>query len=552
MNSKMIRVIGAVLAITGLGMGQAPLRAHVGPPGSADFGRSVAGGADLTLDSVAEYAVTSAVSPTQSVLQVFNGATGALVFQTALAPMAIPSPKWAYARCVAIGRFDPDAFADVLVAEPMAGGGQIKIYSGAAIANLSSPTQALNPIVTLTCPVPNLTGYGISVACVGDADGDGMEDFVVGADGGPNTPGYAFLYFGNPALSTTQFAASLIQFTPAPPPPAFPPQVLNGAAFGSSVGRVGNVTGTGRAAIAIGAPGWDRSPAAQGFVEIYTITPARTPQLFTVMTGVGSNTFAGDHFGVDIAPAGDQNLDGMDDFLVSGAPTPTSGYVQMYYGSTVGYVSTAGMPSGPSYINLGDRVAGGRDLDLDGISEYTVGGNGATRIYKGNTHCLLQVIPVGGPASLIGDLTGDARSEILIGNPASNTAYVYGGTAFVGGVVATLGTSITPGHHYLNVGLATCGGANQRYANVFTTVNPATTPAPGTWFGLTLPLGLLIDQLGFGHPLFNGVLGPDGTATASLEYTPFGVPVPVWMVSTIFSSTTGYLSAVSTIQTTTL
>src|SRR5258706_13329845 len=87
-------------------------------------------------------------------------------------------------------------------------------------------------------PVGEHTGdfFGTSVAWIGDVNGDGYDDVLVGAFRYPEIQSYgkAYLYFGGPALDSV---ADLV----------IPPPAGNTAWFGVSVASAGGVHGGGPA-----------------------------------------------------------------------------------------------------------------------------------------------------------------------------------------------------------------------------------------------------------------------------------------------------------------
>ncbi len=107
----------------------------------------------------------------------------------------------------------------------------------------------------------NTSELGASVAALGDINGDGFADFLIGAPGANdssnnnNGAGRAYLVYGNAAIGTrttklvdldtpTSYTdLNILTFA----------NTLSGAASGFSVGSAGNVLGDGQEDIAIGA-----------------------------------------------------------------------------------------------------------------------------------------------------------------------------------------------------------------------------------------------------------------------------------------------------------
>jgi len=97
--------------------------------------------------------------------------------------------------------------------------------------------------------------FGVSVAGVGDLNGDGYDDLVIGANFYPSSSGHgrAYLYFGG---STIDSVADLVIPAPAAP---------NIAWFGISVASAGDFNGDGYPDFIVGA----RYSGLQGKAFIY-------------------------------------------------------------------------------------------------------------------------------------------------------------------------------------------------------------------------------------------------------------------------------------------
>ncbi len=163
------------------------------------------------------------------------------------------------------GDVNGDGFADVIVGAPendVAGtdAGQACVYFGAA-----SPDRTAGLLLTGAAATDN---FGYSVAGVGDVNGDGFADVIVGApfnDAGGNGAGQAYVYFGGPSPNST---ADL---------------TLTGAVaadqLGYSVAGAGDVSGDGFFDVFVGADlidaGGNNAGAAllHGFNRYFVLSP---------------------------------------------------------------------------------------------------------------------------------------------------------------------------------------------------------------------------------------------------------------------------------------
>ncbi len=153
------------------------------------------------------------------------------------------------------GDVNSDGYADVIVGGPSYDNDQLN--EGRAFVYRGS-TSGLSTTPNWTAESDQAAGFGTSVGTVGDVNGDGYGDVIVGAyayDNGQQDEGRAFVYHGSASeLSTT---------------PNWTAEGDQAFAHFSSVGAAGDVNGDGLADAIVGASGYDNGQEAEGAAFVY-------------------------------------------------------------------------------------------------------------------------------------------------------------------------------------------------------------------------------------------------------------------------------------------
>ena len=176
--------------------------------------------------------------------------------------------------------------------------------------------------------------------------------------------------------------------------------------LGTSVCGLGDVDGDGVPDVAAGSPGYD---GGRGRVSVYS--GGSGALLYTI-----DEPQAGSYLGVDVARAGDVDGDGVDDLLASAPFKGADGHVHLYSGADGSFVRGFYGPSGGGF---GLRIAGGHDVDGDGVPDVAVlrSFDGAYVLSGATGAHLFEVGWDVEDVALVPDMNGDGRAEVVCGQP---------------------------------------------------------------------------------------------------------------------------------------
>jgi|CXWL01.1.fsa_nt_gi hypothetical protein len=269
----------------------------------------------------------------------------------------------------------------------------------------------------------SFSSKGSNVSSAGDINGDGFDDFILGAPRPGLVQNYSsvsYIVFGKAG----GFNAQMNLFS------------LDGSngfrlvgetlydSSGSSVSNAGDVNGDGFDDLIVGT---HKANSYSGSSYVVFGKASGFSATMDLSSLNGSNGFrldgeaAGDWSGISVSTAGDVNGDGFDDLIV-GAPRDDSN----------------GSISGASYVVFGKASGFSATMDLSSLN----GNNGFRLDGEGNNYS-------GGSVSTAGDVNGDGFDDLIVGatgaasngNPNAGSSYIiFGRSDFGSGLPEILGT----------------------------------------------------------------------------------------------------------------
>ncbi len=329
------------------------------------------------------------------------------------------------------GDINGDGFDDVIIGEPFAESNPNSIYGESYIVfggqDFSSGNFELsdldgqNGFVVINSAVSGRAGSAVSTA--GDINGDGIDDFIVGAptvaENNVYGIGESYVVFGGQDFSSGVFDVAELDGQ-------------NGFVF-SGIEESGNAGGSVRNAGDINNDGIDDLIIGTGIFgdanESYVVFGSRDgfDARFNSSDLNGQNGFVisgisgYDRFGRSVSNAGDVNGDGIDDLII-GAPDvdPSARDPYNFNGR-----------AGTSYV-----IFGGQDFSSGGFAVAELNGQNGFVINGVDQNDLS-----GSTVSSAGDINGDGLDDLLIGAPqADANGNRVVGTPYVGDIYVIFGS----------------------------------------------------------------------------------------------------------------
>ena len=248
--------------------------------------------------------------------------------------------------------------------------------------------------------------WGSSIVDIGDLDGDGINEFAVGAPGWKEDYGYSDS-FGKILIIFPNVDGSVRKYTEIGQLlGAFRGELNSGDGFGFAIANVGDLDGDGRAELAVGAPGDDDGndfEENRGAVWILFLDEngeiIKEQKISSLQGQFQGELKSWDFFGSALAGLGDLDDDGIPDLAVTATGDDDEadefdsrnsrlGAMWILFLNDDGTVKTYNKISASGSVLLGVKV--------NPIKEYDLFGSAITQV---------------------GDLDGDSVSDIVVGLP---------------------------------------------------------------------------------------------------------------------------------------
>ena len=316
------------------------------------------------------------------------------------------SDEYAGESVASVGDMDGDGMDEILVGAPYA------MYRGAVyvIDDPQGPELDLSMYTARLLAERLSSEAGRSVSGAGDVNGDSIPDIVIGAPNYMDDRGAAYVVEGPLSGEIDLENATARLLGPA------------GAdeECGYVVAGGGDATGDGLDDVLVGAPG------ADGYTGRVYLAPGPLAGEYLLDTDPDILQIDAEHFGVGMGESaafvGDIDLDGADDFMVS-ALYEYVGTAYLFYGPVVGDIDlgSAAVEFGNGGDLTGLSLGGAGDVNGDSYPDIMVG---ALPLPGNGVHGGLYLVdgPMTGDVDLVSQADANARGEELNDGAASALA----------------------------------------------------------------------------------------------------------------------------------
>lgn len=355
----------------------------------------------------------------------------------------------------AVGDVDGDGYDDVLVGAPTDDIDAVNSGTAYLVLGNITGTLDLSGADARLIGVGSGTEAGFTVGAAGDVDGDGYDDILVGSPYVNSTgtdAGAAYLLLG-PVTGDTDLATA--------------DYVFQGDAADDQAGvlarGIGDWDGDGLDDLIVGALEEDTGASNAGMTYLITASSLSSGTLSSVAWARFSGERSDDQAGRNGVGAGDLDGDGQADLLISSPPEDTggnaSGSVYMVLGPSTGglvdlrYADAQLYGEGDNHF-AGRSVASPGDVTGDGYNDIVVGADGEDSLSSGNGAVYVWHGPIptgtrelsgadtklvgsvgldylGRSVSTAGDVNGDGTTDLVFGGTGDDWGATDAGGAFV-------------------------------------------------------------------------------------------------------------------------
>ncbi|MBL8679918.1 MAG: FG-GAP repeat protein [Myxococcales bacterium] len=329
------------------GVDPTPARRLDGTESTESFGTSVAAVGDVNGDGYGDIGVGSRVALRSVIgaVKVFLGGPAGVSATPVVSIEGVNSNEAFGERISALGDINGDGYADFGVFSALGGPreyGTLSVYLGGE----AGPSRTA---VAVLEGAARGDGFGGRAEALGDINGDGFGDFVVGHERYSFARARIPVFFGRASGVDTMPAVTLAT-----------PMMTIQMFFGATV-AAGDFNGDGLSDVAVGASGTRVIYVYHGISGSISNTPTATlspPMDISVSS-----------FGSEMAAVGDLNRDGFDDLVVS---VPSTALIP-YFGNALPTLQQ-GMPVRSTERDFARTISGRGDFNGDGFADIVVGG----------------------------------------------------------------------------------------------------------------------------------------------------------------------------------
>jgi len=273
------------------------------------------------------------------------------------------------------GDINGDGIADLLIGAPSFGGG----HAGASYVVFGKPNIGSSGTVALSSlngsdgfklPGVDINDQsGRSISNIGDINGDGIADIIIGVPQASSNAGTSYVVFGKLGIgSNGTLALSSLNGSNG-----FSLPGVAGSASGVSVSSAGDINGDGIADLIIGAP----VGAGGASYVVFGKPNIGSSGTLALSSLNGSNGFAvlgvaaGDQCGTSVSSAGDINGDGIMDIVISSAADTSYVVFGKHDIGSSGTLALSGLTGAEGFAVTGSSsiASGAGDINEDGIAD---------------------------------------------------------------------------------------------------------------------------------------------------------------------------------------